>query len=403
MSETTVIDSSKISSETVDQSLRFRGAKQKEGAEESWSSEPTTQWADERRKTMMRLPSGLEYNVLRMAQSADAPSPGLSTPCRCHFRGFLAKDGKQFNSTYPTGSILVRPEEAVKGWSEAMQMMRVGDKWELYLPSELACNEKGERGLDLPADSALLIELQLTEVNVPAPKGRDFGVTLRIFLLTVVGLLLTAYHHVDRWDAVKDREVSKVLANRGPTVPVAMVSGLKANPHVFFDIQADGQPLGRIEFELFATLVPKTVENFRSLTTGEQGDSTKSGLRLHYKGSKFFRIVPGFMCQGGDFEKGTGAGGESIYGGKFKDEWEHGVIQHTVPGLLTMASRAEDAKDDNGSQFFLTFAPAPFLDNRHVVFGRVVHGMDVLKHIEVLGSKNGRPTKSVVIGECGQL
>lgn len=349
---------------------------------------------------MMRLPSGLQYNVVRMAESADAPSPGLSTPCRCHFRGFTAKDGKEFNSTYQTGSILVRPEQTVKGWAEAMQMMRQGDKWEIYLPSELACNEKGETGYDLPRDSGLLLELHLLEVNVPEPKGKDFTLSFRVLLLTLVGLALVAFHHFDRWEAVKAKEGSTVLASRGPSVPVDMVSGLKSNPHVFFDIQVDGQLLGRIEFELFATVVPKTVENFRALATGERGNSTKSGLRLHYQGSKFFRIVPGFMCQGGDFDRGIGVGGESIYGGKFKDEWEHGVIHHSVPGLLTMANRGED---DNGSQFFLTFAPAPFLDNRHVVFGRIMKGMDVLKHIEVLGSKNGRPTKHVVIGECGQL
>merc|ERR1712083_160017 len=123
-------------------------------------------------------------------------------------------------------------------------------------------------------------------------------------------------------------------------------------------------------------------ENFRALATGEKGISSSSGKRLHYKGTRFHRIIPGFMCQGGDLTTGDGMGGESIYGAPFRDEWEHGVIHHTQPGLLSMANRG---RDTNGSQFFITVAETPWLDGKHVVFGRVVKGLEVLKAMEALG------------------
>merc|ERR1712187_382976 len=143
----------------------------------------------------------------------------------------------------------------------------------------------------------------------------------------------------------------------------------------------------------FSNIVPKTAENFRALSTGEKGTG-KSGKALHYKNSAFHRIIPGFMCQGGDITRGNGMGGESIYGSTFADEFEHGLVKHTEPGLLSMANRG---KNTNGSQFFITTAVTSWLDGKHVVFGKVINGMDVVKKIEAVGSGGGAPSKEVKI------
>ena len=143
--------------------------------------------------------------------------------------------------------------------------------------------------------------------------------------------------------------------------------------------------------------VPKTAENFRALCTGEKGMG-KSGKPLHYKGSPFHRVIKDFMAQGGDFTAGNGTGGESIYGNKFEDE--NFSIKHTGRGDLSMANAGPNT---NGSQFFLTFIPCNWLDGKHVVFGSVVEGMDVVKKIEAVGSQSGKTAQPVVIADCGQL
>ncbi|KAJ3152939.1 hypothetical protein HDU86_005394 [Geranomyces michiganensis] len=172
------------------------------------------------------------------------------------------------------------------------------------------------------------------------------------------------------------------------------------NPRVFFDLTIAGRPAGRIVFELFASVVPKTAENFRALCTGERGRSVVSGANLHYKGSAFHRIIADFMLQGGDFTTGDGKGGESIYGGEpFKDESFD--LKHDKEFLLSMANRG---KDTNGSQFFITTVPTPHLDNKHVVFGRVVSGQALVREVEALPvDKKSRPHDPVVIANCGEL
>jgi cyclophilin family peptidyl-prolyl cis-trans isomerase len=170
-----------------------------------------------------------------------------------------------------------------------------------------------------------------------------------------------------------------------------------SNPRVFFDITIGDKPAGRITFELFADAVPKTAENFRALCTGEKGVGT-SGKPLHYKGSRFHRIIQQFMCQGGDFTRGNGTGGESIYGAKFEDE--NFTHKHTTPGLLSMANAGPGT---NGSQFFITTVVTPWLDGKHVVFGKVVDGMKVVSAMEAVGSRSGSTSADVVIADSGEL
>ncbi len=179
-----------------------------------------------------------------------------------------------------------------------------------------------------------------------------------------------------------------------PEVPTVDITS-----KVFFDIAIGDVEAGRIVMGLYGKDLPKTTENFRCLCTGEKGQG-KLGFPLHYKGCTFHRVIPGFMLQGGDFTKGNGEGGESIYGEKFDDEAFK--FKHDAPGLLSMANAG---RNTNGSQFFITTVPKAGLDGKHVVFGRVLEGMDVVKKIERLGtnSESGETKAYISIRDCGEL
>ncbi|XP_055970618.1 E3 SUMO-protein ligase RanBP2-like isoform X2 [Sorex fumeus] len=187
----------------------------------------------------------------------------------------------------------------------------------------------------------------------------------------------------------KIEECQQNLLNQGQVSLTAELSK-ETNPVVFFDVCADDEPLGRITMELFSNIVPQTAENFRALCTGEKG--------FGFKNSIFHRVVPDFVCQGGDITKHNGTGGRSIYGEKFEDE--NFIVKHTGPGLLSMANKG---RDTNNSQFFITLKKTEHLDFKHVVFGFVKDGMDTVRKIESFGSPEGSVSRRIIITECGQI
>ena len=164
----------------------------------------------------------------------------------------------------------------------------------------------------------------------------------------------------------------------------------RKNPQVYFDVKIGKSSMGRIIMLLRADVVPKTVENFRALCTGEKG--------VGYTGCTFHRVIPGFMLQGGDFTNHNGTGGRSIYGAKFNDE--NFILKHEQAGTLSMANSGPNT---NGSQFFLTTEKTDWLDGKHVVFGNVISGLNVVRKIEKFGTKSGKPTEKIVISSSGEL
>lgn len=175
--------------------------------------------------------------------------------------------------------------------------------------------------------------------------------------------------------------------------------GPKVTDKVWFDIEKGGVPIGRIEIGLFGKTVPKTVQNFAQLASNHLTEESSDGKLVGYKGSIFHRVIKDFMIQGGDFTNKDGTGGRSIYGAKFPDE--NFKLKHYGAGWLSMANAG---KDTNGSQFFITVKKTPWLDGRHVVFGKVISGMDVVRKIEQTSTDSrDRPSEDVIIADCGHI
>mmetsp|Transcript_41386 Transcript_41386/g.81320 ORF Transcript_41386/g.81320 Transcript_41386/m.81320 type:complete len:302 (+) Transcript_41386:99-1004(+) len=219
---------------------------------------------------------------------------------------------------------------------------------------------------------------------------RKFGAVLqeRDQLLSVDGVSAKGLNFESAMDLLvaADEQGVKLEFARGEDPAIVM------NPKCFFDIEIGGAAAGRITMSLRADVVPETCENFITLCRGDLGETKR------YKGSAFHRVIPGFMAQGGDYELGNGKGGTSIFGGKFADE--NFELVHEGAGTLSMANAG---RNTNGAQFFMCTGETPWLDGKHVVFGKVVDGFDVLTAIEAVGTQSGTPVKSVVIVECGEL
>jgi peptidylprolyl isomerase len=333
--------------------------------------------------------SGLQYRVLRAAP-LNSTKPNNSSPCECHYSGRLV-DGTEFDSSYKRGmSTTFAPEQVIAAWGEAMLLMSEGEKWELTVPTDLAAGDIRMWQGKVPEGSALIFELEILKVSKP-PEVWEKYLDPKFLAILAIFIGVSVYKAM----TLKDQ--------KGPSkdgwIKLNMVVD-EDNPRVFFEMAIDGETKGKIVIELFKTATPKTCENFRCLCTGEKGNGKPSGKPLHFKGTSFHRVIPGFMCQGGDTTRGNGTGGESIYGEKFDDEWIHGAIRHSKPMMLSMANAGPNT---NGSQFFLTTAKVPHLDRKHVVFGQVVKGEDVVKAIEAVGTKSGTTQKKVVIVDCGEI
>jgi peptidylprolyl isomerase len=332
-------------------------------------------------------PSGLRYRILRNGRE-DGKSPQKNSACECRYIGknvwgqVFDTSGENENDT-----AIFYPGEVIKGFGEALLLMKEGDKWEIVIPADIGYG-KYAKGLSIPSGATLIFELELVSVGAP----KEFTYIKREYLLWILAIGYLVYNYY-----VSTKKMAEIQMKT--PIPVETVSGKSGNPLVYFTISVDDKVLGNIEIELFSKVCPKTCENFRCLCTGEKGMSL-SGPPLHYKGSSFHRIIPSFMCQGGDFTRGNGTGGESIYGNNFDDEFDNGYIPHSEPFLVSMANAGPGT---NGSQFFITLDKTPWLDEKHVVFGKVLDGSDIVQQMAAYGSSTGKTKCSVKIVDCGEI
>eukprot|EP00040_Diaphanoeca_grandis_P003149 m.23945 g.23945 ORF g.23945 m.23945 type:complete len:377 (+) comp14421_c0_seq1:209-1339(+) len=336
------------------------------------------------KESTISMESGVMYTIVNRGDPT-GKSPSVWTPCRIHYTGKL-HTGMIFDGTDPErGPKSLTPKHLIPGLSETIPMMKEGDKWEIVIPSELAYGDY-EKGA-IPRNSVLVFDMDLLEVgNEPSSLSVYADLIFRRYPMAIIFTVFVIYKFIGWFLGIN--------APSGPRYNAKILQSVM-NPRVFLDIAIGGKHKGTIEIELFPKVVPKTVENFTSLCLGNVVVDKK---RLAYKGSNFHRIIPDFMIQGGDFTKGDGTGGRCVFEKpKFNDEFENGYIVHE-PFAVSMANSGANT---NGSQFFITLKTCEHLDGKHVVFGTVVGGKDVVKAIETNGSAVGAPP--VIITKAGEI
>jgi len=301
-----------------------------------------------------------------------------------HYVGTLESDGSQFDSSRDRGQPLgftVGQGQMIKGFDDGVLGMKIGEQKTLVLPPALAYGDVSPENILKVPKKDVVDAVGEAECVVGAKLMVGPGVPATITEITDDEIALDANHPLAGQTLKFEVELMEIQR-----VEVKHNDRFKC----FFEIDLDGEPSGRIVMELRGDVAPKTCENFRALCTGEAG--------FGYEGSPFHRVIPGFMCQGGDFTNQNGTGGKSIFGDKFEDE--NFVLKHEGAGTLSMANAGPNT---NGSQFFLCTGETQWLDGKHVVFGKVVEGMDVVSAIEAVGSQSGATSKKVTVrasGEC---
>mmetsp|Transcript_14538 Transcript_14538/g.27206 ORF Transcript_14538/g.27206 Transcript_14538/m.27206 type:complete len:395 (-) Transcript_14538:184-1368(-) len=345
----------------------------------------------------VRLPSGVVYRVIKEGAEG-AKRVSLSQLCSLRYLGTTI-NGDMFTASKKKGqesSDVLPADLSLAGWKEALSLMKEGDHWEVVIPAHMGYGSLS-KGKYVKPGATLVMDL---EVHNAASSGWT-----SLYIRQAVGmafmLLYAGYIYFDGKKKMGSANVAVTLNPRDQY-------DRQGNHLVYLKVAVGNEILDRVEIELFSSVCPRTAENFRCLCTGEKGmcktaPQTRQGQKdipLHFKDSVFHRVIPGFMCQGGDITHRDGTGGESIYGASFADEWEYGAILHSEPFLLSMANCGVDT---NSSQFFLTTNTTSWLDRKHVVFGRVKKGFETVKAMEAVGSSGGSTSKLVRIIDCGEI